>query len=475
MAGGDYSFTFDDAGNYDYFCMVHPWMVGSVTVSNNATVNDSPTTYNEPKTGKEDGSVVDFEKLLKEKKIRDEEKKRAEIVEKEMEEYYKAIEKEEVRLAAIENSKIIKAELHCKDVEYLAKRILTIYGDVQDWEKVEGLKISSEYYSPILNIQTDRSDVNYNLLYTNGDFEQHIKKDNWIEFPLFKSIDNKIKYVEITKAGATDYQELISCNLEIIEQRDIVNKIAEIKEQRESEKENRIEQARQEQIEAKKQQEQIYNRSGIAVLEIQSNTYWNAMIMDGNQATSSFDGYGNYRFDIPCGKIDIISLNLQKQTADGFIEIQLIQKDKILNQASTTAQYGIASIAAECIPEFGGGCLIATATYGSEMAKEVQQLRELRDNTLLNTESGTQFMGMFNDIYYSFSPVIADYERENTLFKEAVKIAITPMISSLSILNYVDMDSESEVLGYGISLILLNFGMYLGVPAVVIIGIRKIK
>jgi len=35
------------------------------------------------------------------------------------------------------------------------------------------------------------------------------------------------------------------------------------------------------------------------------------------------------------------------------------------------------------------------------------------------------------------------------------------------------MDSEAEVLGYGISLILLNVGMYLGVPAVVIIGIRK--
>ena len=121
----------------------------------------------------------------------------------------------------------------------------------------------------------------------------------------------------------------------------------------------------------------------------------------------------------------------------------------------------------------GGGCLIATATYGSEMAIEVQQLRELRDNTLLNTESGTQFMGMFNDVYYSFSPIIADYERENPLFKEIVKIAITPLISSLSILNYVDMDSESEVLGYGISLILLNLGMYLGIPAVVIIGIRK--
>ena len=90
------------------------------------------------------------------------------------------------------------------------------------------------------------------------------------------------------------------------------------------------------------------------------------------------------------------------------------------------------------------------------MAAEVQQLREIRDNQLLNTESGTAFMTGFNQIYYSFSPIIADLERENPVFKEMVKLAITPMISSLSILNYVDMDSEVEVLGYGISLILLN-------------------
>jgi len=118
-----------------------------------------------------------------------------------------------------------------------------------------------------------------------------------------------------------------------------------------------------------------------------------------------------------------------------------------------------------------GGCLIATATYGSEMAPQVQQLRELRDNQLLNTESGTAFMGTFNDIYYTFSPIIADYERENPLFKEAVKIAITPMISSLSLME--NANSESEVLSIGISVIALNLGMYIAVPAVMIIGIRK--
>jgi len=121
----------------------------------------------------------------------------------------------------------------------------------------------------------------------------------------------------------------------------------------------------------------------------------------------------------------------------------------------------------------GGGCLIATATYGSELAPQVQQLREIRDNSLLQTASGTSFMDIFNDFYYSFSPIIADYERENPMFREMVKIAITPMVSSLSILNYVDMDSEESVLGYGISLILLNVGMYFALPAIVIVGIKR--
>ena len=116
----------------------------------------------------------------------------------------------------------------------------------------------------------------------------------------------------------------------------------------------------------------------------------------------------------------------------------------------------------------GGGCLIATAAFGSEMAPQVQFLREIRDNTVLQTESGTSFMTGFNQFYYSFSPVVADYERENPAFKEAVKIAITPMLTSLAILNYVDIDSEEEMLGYGIGIILLNIGMYFVAPAVLI-------
>ena len=121
----------------------------------------------------------------------------------------------------------------------------------------------------------------------------------------------------------------------------------------------------------------------------------------------------------------------------------------------------------------GGGCLIATAAYGSEMAPQVQFLREIRDNTVLQTQSGVSFMSVFNQFYYSFSPAVADYERENPVFKEAVKVGLTPLLTSLTILNYVDIDTEQEMLGYGIGIIMLNIGMYFVAPAVVIVAIKK--
>jgi len=121
----------------------------------------------------------------------------------------------------------------------------------------------------------------------------------------------------------------------------------------------------------------------------------------------------------------------------------------------------------------GGGCLIATAAFGSELSPQVQFLREIRDNTVLQTESGTSFMAGFNQFYYSFSPIIADYERENPAFKEVVKLTLTPLLTSLSLLQYVDIDSESEMLGYGIGIILLNIGMYFVAPAVLIMKIKK--
>ena len=123
--------------------------------------------------------------------------------------------------------------------------------------------------------------------------------------------------------------------------------------------------------------------------------------------------------------------------------------------------------------EEGGGCLIATAAYGSELAPQVQMLREIRDNQLMNTESGSAFMTSFNEAYYSFSPIIADMERESPVFKEIVKAGLTPMLSTLAIMQ--SAETESEVLGFGLSVIALNLGMYIGLPAFGILKLYQIR
>lgn len=170
-----------------------------------------------------------------------------------------------------------------------------------------------------------------------------------------------------------------------------------------------------------------------------------------------------------------------EQTQTEVIEIDEepdVDEEPVMESAQPVCGSGTVLENGVCVVEDkkkGGGCLIATAAFGSEMAPQVQFLREIRDNTVLQTESGTSFMTGFNQFYYSFSPVVADYERENPAFKEAVKIAITPMLTSLAILNYVDIDSEEEMLGYGIGIILLNIGMYFVAPAVIIFKIRNRK
>lgn len=143
-----------------------------------------------------------------------------------------------------------------------------------------------------------------------------------------------------------------------------------------------------------------------------------------------------------------------------------------LEKASFDVAVGESVVKPTPIPKNNdGGCLIATAAFGSELSPQVQQLRELRDNTILNTKSGMAFMTTFNQFYYSFSPTVADFEREQPIFKEFVKITLTPMLASLSMLNHVNIDSEQEMLGYGISIVLLNIGMYVGIP---VFGIMKI-
>lgn len=173
-----------------------------------------------------------------------------------------------------------------------------------------------------------------------------------------------------------------------------------------------------------------------------------------------------------------------RKSADSFHvgNIQYAQAKPASESNTVSSKCGAGTIEKDgvCVPakqqtsdSKGNGCLIATATYGSELAPQVQLLREIRDNALLQTNSGSSFMTSFNAIYYSFSPTVADLERQNPIFKESVKVAIAPMLSTLSILNYVNIDSEQEMLGYGISIILLNVGMYFVVPVYFIVKLKE--
>ena len=184
---------------------------------------------------------------------------------------------------------------------------------------------------------------------------------------------------------------------------------------------------------------------------------------------------GNFSFDLSLpeqfllGKYEIIT----SVTIDGVpkitkTSIYLLDEKDVSAPTSTSSTQATKESSEE-----GGGCLIATAAFGSEMAPQVQFLRELRDNTVLQTTSGTTFMNGFNQFYYSFSPAVADLERENPVFKEAVKVTLTPLLTSLTLLNYVDVDTEEDMLGYGIGIILLNIGMYFVAPAALIIALKK--
>ena len=112
-----------------------------------------------------------------------------------------------------------------------------------------------------------------------------------------------------------------------------------------------------------------------------------------------------------------------------------------------------------------GGCLIATAAHGTELAPRVQALREYRDGTLLATGAGSAIVPHLSSAYYAFSPHVADLEREHPIFRQAVAAAIAPLLHALEVAAWADPDSESSVITHGIAAVLLAAGLYAGAPA----------
>ena len=91
-------------------------------------------------------------------------------------------------------------------------------------------------------------------------------------------------------------------------------------------------------------------------------------------------------------------------------------------------------------------CIIATATYGSELAPQVQFLRNFRDRQIMNTFAGSNFMTAFNAWYYSFSPAVAQYELQTPAARSLARAVLYPLIGilGLSEMTFVAFGSASE-------------------------------
>ena len=77
------------------------------------------------------------------------------------------------------------------------------------------------------------------------------------------------------------------------------------------------------------------------------------------------------------------------------------------------------------VPISGGGCFIATAAYGSAIAKDVDTLRHFRDDYLLTNKPGQKF----TELYYEYSPPMADRIRKSESLKELVRASLIPLVS----------------------------------------------
>jgi len=122
----------------------------------------------------------------------------------------------------------------------------------------------------------------------------------------------------------------------------------------------------------------------------------------------------------------------------------------------------------------GGACLIATATYGSELSDEVQFLRNFRDNSILKTNAGSNFMIVFNAWYYSFSPSVAEFIRGHPTVSTAMKSALYPLIGILRIgaaaFSAFSMNLEAGAVVSGLVVSSLIGLVYLAIPLTVLLS-----
>jgi hypothetical protein len=111
-------------------------------------------------------------------------------------------------------------------------------------------------------------------------------------------------------------------------------------------------------------------------------------------------------------------------------------------------------------------CLIAAATFGSELTPEVTLLRNFRDRDILHTSAGDSFMQVFNAFYYSFSPAAASFITSHNNMKAAMKIVLYPLIATLYLSKLVfgtlSFNGEMAALTSGVLASLVIGAIYVG-------------
>jgi len=113
-------------------------------------------------------------------------------------------------------------------------------------------------------------------------------------------------------------------------------------------------------------------------------------------------------------------------------------------------------------------CLIATATYGSDLSPEVQVLRNFRDNSLEKSKIGLAFLVVLNAWYYSFSPGVAGYLRDQMIARTLMKDILYPLIAFLylasKLYGQLSVYPELATIVSGLLVSMLAGTFYIGLP-----------
>jgi peptide/nickel transport system substrate-binding protein len=154
---------------------------------------------------------------------------------------------------------------------------------------------------------------------------------------------------------------------------------------------------------------------------IRGSSFDLVLIQDGNEVHTNHmsSEFGTYSYDYTFSKAGTVTLaanNINSQGESSRIDLVVQQGSGNPNTQSQPTQ---------------SQCLIATAAFGSELTPQVQYLRHFRDHYILSTASGSAFMNIFNSIYYSFSPQVAQYEREQPWFQGMIEVVLYPLFGIL--------------------------------------------